>query len=119
VSSATGDPPSEDAEVAFVVHVKDAISTALAGHDGLEYRSPPLAQEEALALVRVLVGDDPATAGTHSWRCPVAGGQRTVTLRPAPGIDPAAIQRELAAEQTIEHKPAGPSRLGCEFEENG
>ena len=31
-----------------VVHVTDAISTALAGHDGVEYSSPPLPQSEAL-----------------------------------------------------------------------
>jgi hypothetical protein len=66
-----------------VVHVTDAISTALAGHDGVEYSSPPLPQSEALALVRVLVGDDSPTVGRHRWRCPIAGGQRTVTLAPA------------------------------------
>ena len=67
-----------------VVHVTDAISTALAGHEGVEYSSPPLAQEDAIALVRVLVGDDSPTVGHRSWRCPIAGGQRTVTLAPAP-----------------------------------
>ena len=67
-----------------VVHVTDAISTALAGHEGVEYRSPPLPQEEAIALVRVLVGDDSPTTGRRCWRCPIAGGQRTVTLAPAP-----------------------------------
>jgi hypothetical protein len=67
-----------------VVHVKDAISTALAGHEGVEYSSPPLPQEDAMALVRVLVGDDSPTVGDRSWRCPIAGGQRTGTLAPAP-----------------------------------
>ena len=67
-----------------VVHVKDAISTALAGHEGVEYSSPPLPHEDAIALVRVLVGDDSPTVGHRSWRCPIAGGQRTVTLAPAP-----------------------------------
>jgi hypothetical protein len=67
-----------------VVHVTDAISAALAGHDGVQYSSPPLPQAEALALVRVLVGDDSPTVGHRSWRCPIAGGQRTVTLAPAP-----------------------------------
>ena len=74
-----------------VVHVTDAISTALAGHEGVEYSSPPLTQEDAFALVRVLLGDDSPTAGTRSWRCPIAGGQRTVELAPAPiGATPAA-----------------------------
>jgi hypothetical protein len=67
-----------------VVHVTDTISTALAGHDGVEYSSPPLPQEDAIALVRVLVGDDAPTLGHRSWRCPIAGGQRTVTLATAP-----------------------------------
>jgi hypothetical protein len=67
-----------------VVHVTDAISTALAGHEGVEYSSPPLPQEDAIALVRVLVGDDSPTVGHRRWRCPIAGGQRTVTLAPAP-----------------------------------
>ena len=67
-----------------VVHVTDAISTALAGHEGVEYSSPPLPHEDAIALVRVLVGDDSSTVGHRSWRCPIAGGQRTVTLVPAP-----------------------------------
>ena len=67
-----------------VVHVTDAISTALAGHEGVEYSSPPLPREDALALVRVLVGDDSPAVGHRSWRCPIAGGQRTVTLAPAP-----------------------------------
>jgi hypothetical protein len=73
-----------------VVHVTDAISTALAGHEGVEYSSPPLPREDALALVRVLVGDDSPAVGHRSWRCPIAGGQRTVTLAPAPtGAAPA------------------------------
>ena len=72
-----------DAEF-VVVHVTDAISTALAGHEGVEYSSPPLPQEDAIALVRVLVGDDSPTVGHRRWRCPIAGGQRTVTLAPAP-----------------------------------
>ena len=67
-----------------VVHVTDAISAALAGHDGVQYSSPPLPRAEALALVRVLVGDDAPTLGHRSWRCPIAGGQRTVTLATAP-----------------------------------
>ena len=67
-----------------VVHVTDAISTVLAGREGVEYSSPPLPQQDAIALVRVLVGDDSPTVGHRSWRCPIAGGQRTVTLAPAP-----------------------------------
>jgi hypothetical protein len=84
----SGAPPVTEL---VVVHVSDAISTALAGHEGVEYQSPPLARAEALDLVRVLVGDESPTVGRRSWRCPIAGGQRTVTLSPAPnGALPAA-----------------------------
>jgi hypothetical protein len=96
MSRVTSGPSAGAAEPAFVVHVEDAISAALAGHEGVEYRSPPLARGEALALVRVLVGDDPATAGTRSWRCPIAGGQRTVKLEPAQGIGANANGRQPA-----------------------
>ena len=75
----SGEPPAAEL---VVVHVTDAISATLAGHDGVEYQSPPLARVEALDLVRVLIGDDPAgiEATDWRWRCPIAGGQRTVTL---------------------------------------
>ena len=82
-------------EPMFVVHVEDAICAALAGHEGVEYRSPPLPREEALALVRVLLGDDRLGAETRR-RCPIAGGQRTVTLEPAPGIGANANGRQPA-----------------------
>lgn len=83
-SALNGDSAGTAGAELVVVQVTDAISPALAGHEGVEYSSPPLPPEEALALVRVLVGDDPPTAGRRSWRCPIAGGQRTVTLAPAP-----------------------------------
>ena len=83
MSSPSNGDSAASAEL-VVVHVTDAISPALAGHDGVEYSSPPLPQEDAIALVRVLVGDDSPTVGHRSWRCPIAGGQRTVTLAPAP-----------------------------------
>jgi hypothetical protein len=56
------------------------------GHDGLEYQSPPQPHAEALALVRLLLGGDPQD-GEVSWRCPIAGGQRTITLEPPPQLD--------------------------------
>ena len=80
----------------FVVHVKDTVSAALAGHDGVEYRSPPLRHEEALALVRVLWGENRPAAETRSWRWAIAGGQRTVTLEPAQGIGANANGRQPA-----------------------
>ena len=74
---ASGDGPT------VVVHVEEAISPALAGHEGVVYESPPLPRTEALALVRVLIGGDCQNRGRDSWRCPIAGGQRTITLEPA------------------------------------
>ena len=83
-SNGNGSDDAPATELA-VVHVTDAISTTLAGHDGVEYQSPPLARAEALDLVRVLIGEDPSLreATDPRWRCPIAGGQRTVTLTPA------------------------------------
>ena len=68
---------------AVVVHVEETISPALAGHEGVVYESPPLPRAEALALVRLLIGRDCQTAERDSWRCPIAGGQRTIRLEPA------------------------------------
>ena len=77
-------------ETMFVVHVKDTISVPLAGHEGVEYRSPPLQREEALTLVRVLLCEDRRGAETRSWRCAIAGGQRTLTIRPVRAGDHSA-----------------------------
>jgi hypothetical protein len=92
----TRHPLAVSDEPMFVVHVEDTISAALAGHGGVEYRSPPLPREEALALVRVLLGDGRPAAETRSWRCPIAGGQRTVKLEPAQDIDANANGRQPA-----------------------
>ena len=75
-------------EEPVVVRVRETITSALVGHDGLEYQSPPQSRAEALALVRLLLGrgGDPHD-GEVSWRCPIAGGQRTITLEPPPQLD--------------------------------
>jgi hypothetical protein len=67
----------------FVVHVREQINMALAGHDGCEYTSPPQARPDALALVAVLLGG-PTPNGVTSWTCAIAGGRRTITLATAP-----------------------------------
>ena len=55
-----------DRAPAFVVHVKDAISPALAGHDGASYQSPPQPRDEALIAdpdpARPQRGTDPPTS---------------------------------------------------------
>ncbi len=76
-----------------VVHVRDQVDVTLAGHDGREYTSPPHQRADALALVALLLGRtaQPDANGESSWSCPLAGGQRTITLDPAPGLlQPAA-----------------------------
>ena len=75
-----------------VVHVSDAINPTLAGHGGASYLSPPQPREDALNLVRLLLGrSELPDAGQPRWSCPIAGGQRTVAITPAPsGAEPAA-----------------------------
>jgi hypothetical protein len=85
-----------DDEPAVVVHVEETISPALAGHEGVVYESPPLARADALALVRVLIGRDCRTAERNSWRCAIAGGQRTITLKTAPAAGIGAKGREIS-----------------------
>jgi hypothetical protein len=69
----------------FVVHVREQINMALAGHDGCEYTSPPQTRPDALALVAVLLsGATHSTNGVTSWTCAIAGGRRTITLATAP-----------------------------------
>ena len=69
----------------FVVRVRDDQNTALAGHDGGEYESPPQERERALALVARLLAAPVAVNGEaeRQWQLPIAGGQRSVTLQRA------------------------------------
>ena len=74
-----------------VVHVRDQVNRTLAGHDGREYTSPPHHRTDALILVALLLGRPAPTNGDRdgdehrSWSCPLAGGQRTITLDPVRG----------------------------------
>ena len=76
-----------------VVRVRDQVNRTLAGHAGREYTSPPHERADALTLVALLLGRPPHPNGDgiepSSWSCPLAGGQRTVTLDPV-GDQPAA-----------------------------
>ena len=64
-----------------VLRVVDSINPALAGRSVASYESPPQTHEQAMTLVRLLVGWPVVPLEQESsWRCPVAGGVRTVTL---------------------------------------
>jgi len=67
-----------------VVRVEDDINRALAGHDGVRYESPLQPRKQALELARVLLGyTSNELNGGERWSCPIAGGRRTVALKPA------------------------------------
>jgi hypothetical protein len=74
-------PICTDREELLVVRVEDQINPTLAGRAGASYDSPPQPPEQALTLVRLLLGwsTEPLDGQTR-WRCAVAGGTRTVTL---------------------------------------
>ena len=70
-----------------VVHVRDAVNSILAGRGDVSYQSPPLPHGEAMKLVRMLLGRGEEFAfAEERWMCPIAGGQRTVTVRPVAGV---------------------------------
>jgi hypothetical protein len=68
-----------------VVRVKDTIEPRLTGHAGGSYESPPQTPEQAIALVRLLLGRAAAdTDGERQWTASIAGGRRVVTLTDEP-----------------------------------
>jgi len=94
------------AEPAVVVHVEETITPALAGREGCTYASPPLPRAEALALVRLLIGHDGPSPEERGWRCPIAGGRRTVTIRPVAPTDPSTNGGQPATDTYHEHQHA-------------
>ena len=85
--------PASATDDRVVVRVRDQVNHALAGHGGGHYISPPQKRADALILVALLLGRPPHPDGDgiepSRWSCPLAGGQRTVTLDPV-GDQPAA-----------------------------
>ncbi len=69
-------------EELFIVEVADVCEPSLVGHTGGAYASPPQPAEQALALIRVLLGSPPVELriGGGPWRCAIAGGRRTVRV---------------------------------------
>jgi hypothetical protein len=68
----------------YVVIVTDQLQSALAGHDGMSYISPPQRREHAVALARALVGLTSLPDENGPWRQARPGGTRTVRIEPAP-----------------------------------
>ena len=65
------------------VYVRDTINPTLAGRGDVSYESPPLPLDEARTLVRLLLGrGEEPPIDEQGWTCPIAGGRRSVTLRP-------------------------------------
>ena len=64
----------------FRVLVTDQLTPGLAGGDDRQYESPPHTEQQARALLAILVG---TTTAEHPgpWRQAIAGGQRIVELR--------------------------------------
>jgi hypothetical protein len=67
-----------------IVSVRDEVNQTLTGHEGCRYESPPQPREQALTLARVLLGyTSEELDGAERWSCPIAGGRRTIALKPA------------------------------------
>jgi hypothetical protein len=75
----------EPIEQLVVVRVHDAIEPKLTARIGASYESPPQTREQAMTLVRLLLGcaGDP-DGDEKRWSAPIAGGRRVVTLREEP-----------------------------------
>jgi len=65
---------------AYRVVVAEQRAAALTGADGLHYTSPPQPEDQARLLASLLGGGP--VHGPGPWRHPIAGGQRTIELRP-------------------------------------
>lgn len=64
----------------FVVEVHEQRTQALTATPPLTYTSPPQTEHDARALAALLA--DGRADGPGPWRHPIAGGQRTIQLRP-------------------------------------
>jgi len=77
---ANGNGHAGEVERLMVVHVEDTIEPALTEQTGGRYQSPPQTQEQAMALVRLVLGRVPDAHGSPRWTAAIAGGRRVVTL---------------------------------------
>lgn len=63
-----------------IVWVEDTIEPQLTEQTGGRYQSPPQTHEQAMALVRLLLGHPVDQDGEREWTAPIAGGRRVVTV---------------------------------------
>ena len=77
---ANGNDHAGEFERLVVVRVEDTIEPMLTEQTGGHYESPPQRHEQAMALVRLMLGRVPDADGARHWTAPIAGGRRVVTL---------------------------------------
>ena len=77
---ANGNGHPGEFERLVVVSVEDTIEPKLTEQTGGRYQSPPQTREQAMALVRLLLGRAPGADGAQRWVAPIAGGRRVVML---------------------------------------
>ena len=68
----------------YVVEVSDQLTERLSRRNGREYASPPQSLEDARRLAALLLDREELPEGEGPWRRPLAGGQRHVSILPAP-----------------------------------
>ena len=95
-----------DRAAGFVVQVEDTITAALVGHDGCTYQSPPQPRDEAMSLIRILLGrsEEPPVDERGPWpaRSP-AGGARSRSSR-------SSLARQLTPAPSRRNRVGAPSR---------
>ena len=77
---ANGNGHAGEVERLVVVRVEDTIEPALTEQTGGRYQSPPQTREQAMTLVRLVLGRVPVADGARQWTAAIAGGRRVVTL---------------------------------------
>jgi hypothetical protein len=77
---ANGNDRSGEFERLVVVRVEDTIEPALTEQMGARYQSPPQTHEQAMSLVRLVLGRAAVADGARQWTAAIAGGRRVVTL---------------------------------------
>jgi hypothetical protein len=80
-----GGRPDAAPQRLVVVRVEDAIEPKLTARSSASYESPPQTREQAMTLVRLLLGcaGDP-DGDEKRWSAPIAGGRRLVSLSEEP-----------------------------------